>query len=133
MRDCGSGCTYRKGCILERDTKPRFDVISPAWHSGNSNTASRFTFNPFSSSQSILQISIYSICILATRLPAVALLRGHARNVGSTWQVNENYYITLLKFRLIGIRDQFCLISLPPLLALRCQFSTPRHKQLAPL
>lgn len=28
MRDCGSGCTYRKGCILERDTKPSFDVIS---------------------------------------------------------------------------------------------------------
>lgn len=59
-------------------------------------------------------ISIYSINISATQLPAVALLRGHAKNVGSTWQVNDNYYITLLKFRLIGIRDQFGLISLPP-------------------
>lgn len=54
-------------------------------------------------------ISIYSITISATHLPAVAL-----QLVGSMWQVNDNYYITLLKFRLIGIRDQFCLISLPP-------------------
>lgn len=56
-------------------------------------------------------ISIYSINILVTLLLAVALLRGL---VGSMWQVNDNYYITLLKFRLIGIRDQFSFISLPP-------------------
>lgn len=59
-------------------------------------------------------ISIYSINISATQLPSAALLWGHAKNVGSTWQVNDNYYITLLKFRLIGIWDQFCLISRPP-------------------
>lgn len=74
----------------------------------------RFYLQPLFKLSINTSISIYSINISATQLPAVALLRGHAKNVGSMWQVNDNYYVTLLKFRLIGIRDQFCLISLPP-------------------
>lgn len=110
MHDCGSGCTDWTGCILERDTKPRFEVISLL------PILEKATLSPFLSSTSFnlsinTLISIYGINISATQLPAVALLRGL---VGSTWQVNDNYYITLLKFRLIGIREPFSLISLPP-------------------
>lgn len=66
-----------------------------------------------------LQPSTDSINILATPLSAAALLGGP---VGSTWQINDNYYITPLKFRLSGMRDQSSLISLPPANALMSVF-----------
>lgn len=63
-----------------------------------------FTSTSFQALQSILQ---YPLTVSTSRLllPTVAL------KVGSTWQVNDNRYVTLLKFSLIGILDQLCLIS----------------------
>lgn len=108
MHDCGSGCAYRKACIPERDTKPR---SSPCLAFLKQQHCLPFYLQSLFNLSLNTSISTYSINISATQLPAVALLRGL---VGSTWQVNDNYYITLLKIRLIGIRDQFSLISLPP-------------------
>lgn len=63
-----------------------------------------FTSTSFQALQSILQYPL-TVSTSQLLLPTVAL------KVGSTWQVNDNGYVTLLKFSLIGILDQLCLIS----------------------
>lgn len=66
-----------------------------------------FTSTSFQALQSILQYPL-TVSTFQLLLPTVAL------KVGSTWRVNDNRYVILLKFRLIGILDELRLISLPP-------------------